>query len=438
MGLNKSVLVIGAGIAGIQAAIELADCGFNVHLLEQNLTAGGNVQKLYKVFPTDDCAFCTVSTKLKPGIRKCFYRAGIVQHPHITLHTACQVKKISGSAGHFIVDITQQPRFVNFTCTRCGKCEEACPVEIEASKWNETPRKAIFLPAKMCIPQTYVIDRENCEPNCVKCAEVCPFENVINLEAQTTSIVLEVGSIIVATGYKEFDPTPLYHLKYNIYENVITQIELAQMLDLNGPTKGKLIRPSDGSPVRTLIMIQCVGSRDEEFNKYCSTICCSYACKHARIIKAERDSSIKIHVIYMDLRTFGVLEQYYRECRELGIDFLRGRVAEIQQVSNGELKVITIDTLLQRSMELIADLVVLTPALIPSIESSDAAKKLNIAFDDSGFVFFVNNDLTLTSIDGIYACGTSIAPMDFPTSITLAKAAVLNVLKQYQGGNPSK
>lgn len=434
---NKSVAVIGAGIAGLQAAVELADCGITVFLIDKASTAGGNVQKLYKVFPTDDCAFCTISTMLKPGIRKCFYRAGITKHPQIKLLVNCEVKGIEGSLGNFKVSLIQKPRYVNFNCTRCGKCEEVCPIEIPSMKWNEYPRKAIYLPSKQCIPQTYVIDREKCEPDCEKCAEICPFEGVINLNEQEQELELHVDAIVLATGYREFDPSPLVNLKYGVYENVITQIELAQMLDINGPTGGKLLRPSDGKPIQNIAMIQCVGSRDQAFKKYCSTICCSYACKHARIIKEERDPDIKIHIIYMDIRTFGVLERYYRKCRELGVDFLRGRVAEIQLESDGNLKVIAVDTLLQRSIELVVDLVVLTPALIPSFESTELIKEVGIKTDDDGYITPKFEDKSLTSIDGIYTCGTAVAPMDFPSSITLAKSAVFNILKQIYGGKSS-
>jgi len=438
MDVNKSVAVIGAGIAGLQAAIELADCGINVYLIDKESSAGGNVQKLYKVFPTDDCAFCTVSTMLKPGIRKCFYRAGITKHPRINLLVNCEVKGIEGSLDNFKVAITQKPTYVNFNCTRCGKCEGVCPIEIPSTKWNEYPRKAIYLPSKQCIPQTYIIDREKCDPDCEKCVEVCPFKGVINLKEQEKELELHVDAIILATGYHEFDPSPLIQLKYRVYENVITQIELAQMLDINGPTGGKLLRPSDKEPVQRIVMIQCVGSRDETFKKYCSTICCSYACKHARIIKEERDPNIKIYIIYMDIRTFGVLERYYRKCRELGVDFLRGRVAEIQLEPEGNLKVIAVDTMLQRSIELMADLVVLTPALVPSLESSELIKEIGIKIDDDGYITPKVEDKSLTSIEGIYTCGTAIAPMDFPSSITLAKSAVFNVLKQIYGGESSQ
>ncbi|MHA1129193.1 MAG: 4Fe-4S dicluster domain-containing protein [Candidatus Helarchaeota archaeon] len=431
---SKSVLIVGAGIAGLQAAVELADCEYNVILLEKKVSGGGNVQKLYKVFPTDDCAFCTVATKHKSGIRKCFYRAGITQHPHIQLIVNCEITSIEGEKGDFKVHIVQHPRYVNFNCTHCGKCEEVCPVELKPVKWNEIPRKAIYLPANMCIPQTYVIDRERCPSDCQKCLEACPFEGVINLEEQRQDLQFNVAAIILATGYNEFDPKPLFNLKYGVYKNVITQIELAQMLDPNGPTEGKLIRPSDNEPVQNLVMIQCVGSRDQNFKKYCSSICCAYACKHARIIKAERNSDLNVTIIYMDVRTFGMLERYYRECRELGIDFVRGRVAEISQKLNGKLNVLTIDTLLQKSIIFEVDLVVLTPALIPNMGKQDIFKMLGVKFDENGFIGPISVDKTLTSVDGIYICGAGLAPADFPSSITLARSAVFNVIKQIEGG----
>jgi heterodisulfide reductase subunit A len=261
--------------------------------------------------------------------------------------------------------------------------------------------------------------------------EICPFKGVIDLNEQEKDIELKVDAIIIATGYHEFDPSPLIPLKYGIYENVITQIELAQMLDINGPTGGKLLRPSDRKPVENVIMIQCVGSRDETFTKYCSTICCSYACKHARIIKEERDPNIKVCIIYMDVRTFGMLEKYYRSCRELGVDFLRGRVAEIQLNSEGDLKVIGIDTLLQRSFEFKADLVVLTPALIPNEGNSELIRKAGIRIGDYGCKNTRLGDKSLTDVKGLFICGTATAPMDFPSSVTQAKSAAFNVLKVF-------
>ncbi|MFX1298851.1 MAG: FAD-binding protein [Promethearchaeota archaeon] len=437
MDSDKSVIVIGGGIAGLQAAIELADCNINVFLIEKLAHAGGNVQKLYKIFPTDDCSFCIGSTLLKSGIRKCFYRAGIKEHPRINLLINCEVKEINGSAGNFEVEIMQYPRYVNNNCTRCGKCEEVCPIEIESSRWNETTRKAIYLPAQQCIPQTYIISRENCPSECRECLEVCPFEGVINLDEHPKELKLKANAIILATGIKEFNPSPLIHLKYGIYENIITQMELAQMLDPNGSTGGKVIRPSDKKRVKSLIMIQCVGSRDVTFHNYCSTICCSYACKHARIIKTERDSSCQIYVIYMDMRTFGVLEKYYRECREAGINFLRGQVAEILEEQDGSMKVLLVDTLIQRSFDMNVDLVVLTPALIPSNEIFELMKKKGVEIDSYGFIQSQIRDITKTNIEGIFTCGTAIAPTDFPSSITLAKSAVFNVLKYIYGVDPS-
>ncbi|MFX1298579.1 MAG: FAD-dependent oxidoreductase [Promethearchaeota archaeon] len=429
MSSDKNVLIIGGGVAGLQAAIELADCNVNVTIIDKQVYAGGNVQKLYKVFPTDDCSFCTVSTTLKPGIRKCFYRAGIKEHPRITLLTNCEVKEITGSIGNFKVLIKQSPLYVKDTCTRCGKCEEACPIEKKPMKWTDKPKKAIYLPVQQCIPQSYIIDRKICPPNCKICVEACPFEDVIDLNEKEKQFEIYTDAIILATGFREFDPSPLKYLKYGIYENVITQLELAQMLDPNGPTEGKLLRPSDKKPVRSIIMLQCVGSRDIEFQKYCSTICCSYACKHARIIKEERSPDAQIFIIYMDLRTFGVLERYYRECRELGIDFLRGQIAEVFQEPDGVLKIQAIDTLLQRPFEIVADLLVLTPALIPSIKDFALLNKIGVETDDYGFIESQIDDKTKTYVEGIYACGTNITPMDFSSSITFAKSAALNVLK---------
>ncbi|MHA1263967.1 MAG: FAD-dependent oxidoreductase [Candidatus Helarchaeota archaeon] len=434
MEIAKPVVIIGAGISGLQAAIELADCGIEVYLIERKPYAGGNAQNLYKFFPTDDCAFCIGATTLKPGIRKCFYRAGIEKHPRINLLLNCEIKKIVGSVGHFTVEFIQYPRFVSKDCTRCGKCEEVCPVQVVPNNWTELPRKAIYLPSKMCIPQTYVIDRERCDPNCQECIKACPFEGVINLNDGPKEVRLEATALLVATGFREFNPSAIINLKYGNYQDVITQVELARMLDPNGPSNGRIIRPSTGEPVKNLVMIQCVGSRDENFQKYCSTICCSYACKHARIIKQERHPEMNLFLIYMDVRTFGKLEYYYRECRELGIDFLRGRIAEILLDKDKKLRVRGIDTLLQQAFELTAELIVLTPALIPGNENITPLKDVGLEFDENGFISVKMGDRTITNVKGIYACGTAVAPMDIPHSISLAKSAACNIIKLIQRG----
>jgi heterodisulfide reductase subunit A len=435
--VNKSVLVIGAGIAGLQAAIDVADFGLPVHLIERAPVVGGNALKLGLAFPAEDGAFCISSPEFLKGIRKCFYRAGLLQHPNLKLYTLSEVKEVKGSFGNFEVKVVSQPRGVEEKlCTNCGKCTDVCPIEVaDEMNYGLSKRKAIYLPYPNAVPPVYVIDWENCN-KCGECVNACPTK-AVDLSGKAKETTLKAGIIIVATGFQEYDPSEIKPYRYGVYEDVITQLQLARILDPYGPTGGKLVKPSSGETPKNVVMIQCVGSRDETTNPYCSKICCTLALKHAIHIKEEYGQDVDLHFCYMDIRTLGKgYEEYFSKARKLGVNFIRGKPSEItKDPTSGSLLVEVEDTLLNRPLEIEADMVILSVALRPTAGSGDLAKLLKIEVGNYGFIKEIYPKLKNieTSTKGIYVCGGAQGPKDIPESINQAEAvafrAVLNLSK---------
>ncbi|HID17006.1 TPA: CoB--CoM heterodisulfide reductase iron-sulfur subunit A family protein, partial [Candidatus Bathyarchaeota archaeon] len=265
--VKPSALIVGGGIAGIQAALSLADYGFDVYLVERTPWLGGKAAQLGRVFPTEDCGIC-LSPLANETHRKCLYKERIMNHPRINVYTSSTVKALSGYIGNFKARIERKPRFVDEElCVACGECEKVCPVEVP----NEvdlglSKRKAIYKPFAQALPHAYSIDIEHCT-KCGECVKVCPTD-AINLNGIPERVEVDVGTVIVAAGFDEYEPNGL--LGYGTYPNVITQFQLARLLDPSGPTGGRLERPSDSKRPRRIVMVQCVGSRDPEVNPYCS------------------------------------------------------------------------------------------------------------------------------------------------------------------------
>ena len=420
--VEPSVLVIGGGIAGVEASLDLADKGYRVHLVERLPTIGGKMALLYKVFPTNDCAPCILAPKT----------AYAHMHPNITLLTNSEVTEVKGHVGSFQVKILKNPRFVDEEkCTGCGTCVEKCPAKAP----NEYAagigkRKAIYIPFPQAIPHKAVIDAEHClyfQKNiCRVCEKVCPT-NAVDFEQKPETMDLNVGATIVATGFEEYDPSKKREYGYGVYGNVITQLQLARLLDIDGPTKGRLLRPSDGKEPKNIMMIQCVGSRDEKANVYCSSVCCMYALKHAQIIKEMVLHDAEISICYTDMRTPGKgFEEYYRQTRDLGVTFVRGKPSEILEDPETKNLVVAVeDTLLGEPVRLEADLVVLSCAMIPTQGAKRLAEMLRITLDDNGFFKEAHPKLrpVETSVRGVYICGCAQGPKDIPDAIVQAKAA---------------
>jgi len=414
--VTKDVLVIGGGIAGMKAALEMTDKGFHVNLVEKKPIIGGHMAQLDRTFPTDDCAMCTISPVLND----------VGNNSNIRLITNSEVVEVKGHPGEYKVKILKKPRFVREDkCTGCGECAQHCPVEVPNEfDMNLGIRGAIHIPFAQGVPLRYLIDKESCI-RCGTCKSTCKNE-AIDYDQKEETLELVVGSIIVATGYDE------YNLKGTEYRkehpNVISGLELERLLSPAGPTAGKLLRPFDGKIPKSVIFIQCAGSRDKRHRLYCSKICCMYATKNARLIKKDHPET-DVKVCYIDLRAAGRnYEEYYDKAREMGIKFIRGNVSEI--VPKGENLIVKMeDTLLGQPVELEAELVVLSVALIPSEGTKKMAEVIHLITGPDGFLVPVHPKIAPvdTTTTGIFIAGTAEAPKPIQESITDAGAAASRV-----------
>ena len=413
--MSNPVLIIGAGVAGMTAAVELADSGIKTILVERQRSVGGNALVLYKAFPTDDCFYCFEGNRWRPGIRKCFYRSALTDQPNITLKMNSEVDEISGSPGQFTVKLNVGPVYVHpKKCTLCGLCMEKS--------------QAFFLLSPQCQPQAVMYDPEKADDGTKQAEEECPTK-AINLSAQPTEETVQVSDIIIATGYHELQPVNMDEYYYGKHSNIITQLELAKIIDPNGQSGGVLVRPSDGKPAKRVMMVQCVGSRDENYYPYCSKICCIFALKHANILTQERDD-IHVSVVYMDIRTYDRYERYYRDARNSGVEFVRGRVSLVNPREDGTLDITVYDSLLNKYLKFTVDLFVLSSALEPPQGTDKLIETLGIK-SASGFVALADpaSENEVVVGDHVYACGTALGPAEVPESVTQARAVVSKILQ---------
>ncbi len=413
--MSNPVLIIGAGVAGMTAAVELADSGIKTILVERQRSVGGNALVLYKAFPTDDCFYCFEGNRWRPGIRKCFYRSALTDQPNITLKMNSEVDEISGSPGQFTVKLNIGPVYVHpQKCTLCGLCMEKS--------------QAFFLLSPQCQPQAVVYDPEKIDDGAKQAEEECPTK-AINLSAQPTEETVQVSDIVLATGYHELQPVNVDEYYYGKHPNITTQLELAKIIDPNGQSGGVLVRPSDGKPAKRVMMVQCVGSRDENYYPYCSKICCIFALKHANILTQERDD-IHVSVVYMDIRTYDRYERYYRDARNSGVEFVRGRVSLVTPREDGTLDITVYDSLLNKYLKFTVDLFVLSSALEPPQGTDKLIETLGIK-SASGFVALADpaSENEVVVGDHVYACGAALGPAEVPESVTQARAVVSKILQ---------
>jgi heterodisulfide reductase subunit A len=435
----KSVLVIGGGIAGMQAAVDLADLGFEVHLIEKTPFLGGLAARAGRFFPTDDCAICIQSPAsdiktITHTSRKCVYRSGFTEIPKLNILTNARVTKVEGVPGNYKVTIEKKPRYVNEQkCVQCDLCTTVCPVEVP-DEYNAKlkTRKAIYINVPTVYPPAYAIDEKVCKfQDCAKCVEVCPT-NAIKLDEESKQVTLNVGSIIVATGFQEYDSSVIKEYHYGEYPDVITNLELARMIDGFGPTEGLIIRPSNRKQAKKIVMIQCVGSRDRRWNPYCSSICCMISLKHAMLIKSAYPET-DITICYIDIRTTGREHEYYYErAREMGIKFVKGRPTEIMRDPEKNMLIVDVeDQISRRFLELEADLVVLASAMVPAEGTKELAEILGLELSEDGFFKEYNAKLrpTETKLRGIFLCGGATFPKDAPTSSLQAHSAAIRAAK---------
>ncbi len=415
----KAGLVIGGGIAGIQAALDLADQGFKVYLVEKTPTIGGKMAKLDKTFPTMDCAACIMTPKMVDAGR----------HPNIEMLTYSEVKEVSRSGKNFKVKVLKKPRYVDETrCTGCGMCSQHCPVEV-SNEFDEElgVRRAVYVPFPQAVPLIYTIDKDNCI-DCGLCEKVCQAQ-AINHEQEPKEIELEVGAIIVTTGFELFDARKKEEYGYGVYDNVMTGLALERLLSASGPTGGHVIRPSDGKIPKRIAFVQCVGSRDEKTgNLYCSRVCCMYATKEAQLIK-EHVHGADVTIYYMDIRAFGKgFEEFYQRAKkEFKVKYVKGRVAEILEdplTKNLFIRAENVES--GEPVEEEVDMVVLSTGLVPAA-TNDLEKTLPIRMGDDGFFVTANPkvDPVTTSMEGVFTAGVAEGPKDIPDTVAQASAAAM-------------
>ena len=415
--VDKKCLVIGGGVAGIQSALDLADMGFKTYMVERNPTIGGRMGQLDKTFPTLDCSMCILAPKM----------VDTSKHENIELITYAEVKEVDGYIGNFTVKVEKKPRYVKEEdCTGCGQCQEVCPIEIP-NYYDEGVGmvKAAYIPFPQAVPLCATIDKDYCI-ECNLCVQACG-PDAIDHNQQPEEIDLEVGTIIAAIGYDPFDPSSIYQYGYGRYTNVITAMEIERMINASGPTGGHVIKPSDGIEPKRVAFIHCVGSRDEQIGKpYCSRVCCMYSMKNAQLcIDHEPDTEVTCY--YMDIRSFGKgFEEFYKTSQEkYGIEFIRGRPAEILENDDLTLTVRAEDTLLGKVTEYTYDLVVLSVGLEPPKGSNELRQTLGLSRTSDGFYMEAHPKLrpvdTLT--DGVYIAGVAQGPKDIPDAVAQGSAA---------------
>lgn len=428
--VKNSVLVIGAGISGITTAISLAKQGMKVTLIEKKPAVGGAMVQVGKVFSpeklTEDCAACL----LNPVIDE------MVHNKNIRLLTNTKLERSERRAGNFDVILRKKPIYVDpEKCTGCGRCTAVCPT-IAPDEWNEglIDRKAIYKPFPQAVPSTYTLDDEYCI-KCGICKNACPT-NAIDLDAIDDIISLTVGSVVIATGHQRFDTSKRPEYGHELYDDVLSQMELARIMGVNGPTQGKLLVPSTSKVPRRVVMIQCVGSRDQlpGGHKYCSKVCCMVALKSANLIRTHYPDT-EVIICYTDIRTLGVYEKYYKYGQDNGIEFIRGRPGEIAREDDHMIVRIE-DTLTGIREEIPTDLVVLSAALESSEGTKEVAKTLNVALTEDDFIKEKHPKMkpVTTDIEGIFVCGTAQGPKDITDSIIQANAAATKISELINGG----
>ncbi len=406
---NEKILVVGGGISGITAAVEAAEMEYDVYLVEKEPSLGGRVAQLRYYFPK----LCPPTCGLEMNFRR------IKTNPRIKVYTMATVKSVSGGPGNFKVTVEVAPRYVNENCTACGECEKVCQGERESTfDFGLRKTKAIYLPHPMAFPMRYVLDKDALADGDLERIQAACKYNAIDPDMKPETLELEVGAIIWATGWRPYDATKLDNLGYGKFANVITNMQMERMASPAGPTGGKILRPSDGTPPKSVAFVQCAGSRDENHLPYCSYICCLASLKQSLYL-AEQDPETEIYFFYIDIRTPGRYEKFLKRAQEEAkINFIKGKVAKVEEdPETGDLVVTAEDTISGKRVNQKVNMVVLAVGMQPSLSGVSVE---GLELDENGFVKVG---------DGMYACGCAMMPLDVMTSNETATAAALKAIQ---------
>ncbi len=430
---SREILIIGGGIAGITAALELGYLGYKVHLVERKPSIGGNMAKLTKVFPTLDCAQCILTPRM----------AEVGRNPNVTLYTYGEVQEVSGRPGNYDVKVFMKPRGVDVQkCRNCGVCAKVCPVSV-SDEFNEglSQRKAAYIEFPQAVPSAYVIDFKSCT-KCEKCEKLCPAK-AITLADQGSTVDLHVGGIIMATGYQLYDAKKLETFGYSTYKDVITMMDLERFVSATGPTSG-YVKRADGTDVKKMAIVLCAGSRDKNYIPYCSRICCMYALKQAFVLK--KMLGIDVAIYYTDIRATGKgYEDLYWRDQEAGVTFIRGKIAEVYKDNKtGKLVAVAEDTISGELTEDQYDMIALATPMVSPEGLKELADKMKVSIGEDGFITEKHPKLdpvdSLTT--GIFACGCALSPKDVRDTVSdglgaSAKAALF-LKSDYVTTSPEK
>ena len=432
--VNPNVLVVGGGIAGIQAALEIADSENRVYLVEREPSIGGHMAQFDKTFPTLDCSSCILTPLL----------SAVGQHPHIELMTWSEVEEVSGHVGDFKVKIKKKARFVDESkCTGCGVCMGKCPWKTDSEfEAGLGQRKAIYIPFPQAVPNVPVIDKELCvyfeKGTCRACEKFCEAK-AIDFEQSDQSVEVDVGAVIVATGYDAFDPSVISQYGYGHYDDVLTGLQFERMCNAAGPTQGKILL-KDGTEPESIAIVHCVGSRDKNYLEHCSRVCCMYSLKYAHLIKEK--TSAEVYEFYIDMRCFGKgYEEFYQRLSEEGVNFIRGKVGEITDYAisdeeKGKLIVSAEDTLLGAMIRVPVDMVILSTGIQARSDAEEVARLFSISRSADGFFLerHPKLDPVATTTNGVFVVGCCQGPKDIPDTVAQASAAAARALAMISKG----
>ncbi len=417
-GESAAILVVGGGIAGITCAIEAAEAGCDVVLVEKSAYLGGHVAAFHRYFPK----LCPPPCGLEINFRR------VQNNPRITVYTLAELESLSRSAGNYEAVIRIAPRYVTAACTLCGECERVCPVEIaDAFNCGITKTKAVRLPHRMAFPAQYAMDRGACAGDCRLCADACRY-NAIDLQQQETRKTLRAASVVMATGWAPYDAAKIDNLGFGRYANVVTNVMLERMAAADGPTAGKILRPSDGKALRAVAFVQCAGSRDRNHLPYCSGVCCTASLKQATYIRSQYPGA-KITMFYIDLRTPGHLEDFAtKTIAANGVELIKGKVGKVEeQPGSRDLLVTAEDVLHGRKIAREYDLVVLAVGIVPQSRALPAGvnqagvNQAGVELDEFGFA--------ASGGRGVYAAGCVKRPAEVAVSIRDATGAALKAMQ---------